>query len=74
MKWISCKDSLPNKAFGCLVTVDDYNPRTGETFPNILPYFVGYDGERWNDADGEEVPCEVLAWMPLPKPYKGETE
>ena len=32
---------------------------------NILPYFVGYDGEMWNDC-----PFEVTAWMPLPKPYK----
>lgn len=73
-EWIPVSERLPEEAFGCLVTVDDYNPVTGDSFPNLLPYFVGYDGERWNDYDGEEIPCEVLAWMPLPEPYKGEPD
>lgn len=30
--------------------------------------------ERWNDGDGEEIPFEVIVWMPLPKPYKEKTE
>ena len=65
---------LPEEAFGCLVTVWDTNPVTMEEFENILPYFVGWDGEQWNDADGEQCPFEVIAWMPLPEPYKGETD
>ena len=71
--WIPCSERLPEEAFGCLVTVMDCNPSTQTEFENILPYFVGYDGETWNDADGEEIPFEVVAWQPLPKPYqKGE--
>lgn len=68
--WISCSERLPEEAFGCLVTVMDCEPSTQTDFENILPYFVGYDGETWNDADGKEIPFEVIAWMPLPKPYK----
>ena len=68
--WISCSVRLPEEAFGCLVTVIDYETSTQTDFENILPYFVGYDGETWNDADGKEIPFEVIAWMPLPKPYK----
>ena len=68
--WISCSERLPEEAFGCLVTVIDCEPSTQTDFENILPYFVGYDGETWNDADGKEIPFEVIAWMPLPKPYK----
>ena len=68
--WISCSVRLPEEAFGCLVTVIDCEPSTQTDFENILPYFVGYDGETWNDADGKEIPFEVIAWMPLPKPYK----
>ena len=68
--WISCNERLPEEAFGCLVTVMDCEPSTQTDFENILPYFVGYDGETWNDADGKEIPFEVIAWMPLPKPYK----
>ena len=69
-QWIPCSERLPDKPFGCLVTVMDTEPMTCEEFENILPYFVGYDGEQWNDADGEQCPFEILAWMPLPEQYK----
>lgn len=68
--WIPCSERLPEESFGCLVTVMDCEPSTQTDFENILPYFVGYDGHRWNDADGEEIPFEVIAWQPLPEPYK----
>lgn len=68
--WIPCSERLPEEAFGCLVTVMDCEPSAQTDFENILPYFVGYDGHRWNDADGEEIPFEVIAWQPLPEPYK----
>ena len=73
-RWNPCSEKMPTEPFGCFVTVMDTNPITQEEFENILPYFVGWDGEQWNDADGERIPCEVLAWMPLPKPYKLEEE
>lgn len=68
--WIACSERLPEEAFGCLVTVMDCEPSTQTDFLNILPYFVGYDGCSWNDADGNVVPFEVIAWQPLPEPYK----
>lgn len=72
--WIPCSERLPEAPFGCLVTVEDEEPMTGALFPNLLPYFVGWDGEQWNDADGEQCPFEVLAWMPLPDPYEVEND
>ena len=68
--WIPVSERLPNEAYGCLVTVMDCEPSTQTEFENILPYFVGYDGETWNDADGEEIPFEVIAWQRLPLPFK----
>ena len=68
--WIPCSERLPEEPFGCLVTVIDCEPSTQTDFENILPYFVGYDGERWNDEDGNEIPFEVIAWQPLPEPFK----
>ena len=68
--WIACSDGLPEEPLGCLVTVIDCEPVTQTDFENILPYFVGYDGESWNDEDGNEIPFEVIAWRPLPEPYK----
>lgn len=67
--WIPCSERLPEEPFGCLVTVIDCEPVTQNEFENILPYFVGYDGHSWNDADGNEIPFEVIAWQPLPKPF-----
>ena len=72
--WIPVSEMLPDEAFGCLVTVMDCNPSTQTEFENILPYFVGYDGETWNDADGEEIPFEVVAWRKLPNPYQPKGE
>ena len=69
-KWIPVSERLPEESYGCLVTVMDCEPSTQTDFENILPYFVGYDGHRWNDADGETIPFEVIAWMPLPEPYR----
>lgn len=69
-KWIPVEERLPEESYGCLVTVMDCEPSTQTDFENILPYFVGYDGNGWNDADGETIPFEVIAWMPLPEPYR----
>ena len=70
--WIPCSERMPEEPFGCLVTVWDTDPVTMDEFENILPYFVGWDGEQWNDGDGLQCPFEVIAWMPLPNPYEGE--
>ena len=72
--WIPVSERLPDEAFGCLVTVMDCEASTKTEFENILPYFVGYDGETWNDADGEEIPFEVIAWKKLPQPYQPKGE
>lgn len=68
-RWIPCEERLPEEAYGCIVTVMDTNPMTFDEFENIYPDFVGWDGENWNDADGDSIPFEVIAWMPLPQPY-----
>ena len=68
-KWIPCSERLPESAFGCLVTVEE-DDIYGEPHRVLYPDFVGYDGETWNDADGKPIPFEVIAWMPLPEPYK----
>ena len=70
--WVNCEERMPEKCYGCLVTVWDTNPVTEEVFANLLPYFVGWDGEQWNDEEGKKIPFEVIAWMKLPNPYHWE--
>ncbi len=69
-KWIPCSERLPEEPYGCLVYVEATDRYTGEDYTALLPRFAGYDGERWNDDDGQEVPFEVLAWWKLPEPPK----
>lgn len=75
-QWISVKERLPEEPYGCLAVVWD-NPRyDGDMFLNYYPEFVGWDGETWNDADGEEIPLDVVYWMKMPQipepPKEGE--
>lgn len=72
--WIPCSKRLPEEAFGCLVVVEDTEPMTGKDFETILPYFVCYDSGSWCDAEGQEIPFEVIAWQPLPEPYQPKGE
>jgi len=74
-RWIPVSERLPESAFGCLVTVEE-DDRYGEPQEVLYPEFVGYDGETetWNNADGKEIPFDVIAWMPLPESWKGESE
>ena len=68
--WTPVTEGLPKEAFGCMVTVWDTDRRTQENFETVLPYPVGYDGETWNNAEGDVIPFEVIAWQPWPSPYK----
>ena len=70
--WISCSERLPEIPFGCFVTVEE-DDRNVEPQNVLYSEPVGYDGETWNRADGEPIPFEVVAWMPLPEPYKAES-
>ena len=65
-RWISVKERLPKQSLGVLVWCP--------TRKNI--YCAYYEEKQWwiFGAYWEKVTEEVVAWMPLPKPYKGESE
>ena len=66
-KWIPCKDRQPDK------------PKCGEESylvqerHVITPYSAYWDGECWSDSECE-VLDEIIAWQPLPAPYKPKGE
>lgn len=74
--WTPVSVGLPKEPYGCFVTVEDsfFNGYDWDDSEYLLPYFVGYDGESWNDADGKTLQLEVLAWIPAPDPYKEDKE
>ena len=68
-RWIPCEDRLPEPNLAVL----GYAPK----FDNI--FAVYYDSVcgwiTWNPVHDEPFPSfqgEIVAWMPLPEPYKGE--
>ena len=57
-KWIPCKERLPDKQGEYLTFIES----EGKTCYDISMY----DCYSWNYTEN----CSVLAWMPLPEPYK----
>ena len=85
--WIPCSERLPSKEernewidnnldgigylYPCLVTrYSSFNSDRAKNNPYVAKHY--FDGEDFLNA-GEEVCSEyIIAWMPLPDPYKGE--
>lgn len=64
-KWIPCSERLPDEFGEYLVTKKAIGWNCEEYNSNDIAYF---DNEGFHKAD------KVLAWMPLPKPYGGESD
>lgn len=79
--WIACSDRLPEESGYYLVTYHDWSdgnflPKYDNTYVRRLHYqisehFVGWNYPK-NIDDRAENDChkEVIAWQPLPEPYK----
>ena len=63
-QWIPCSERLPEKFGDYLVSVKRHGWNCEEYIENDIAY--------WDDLEGFHKAEEVLAWMPLPEPYKGE--
>lgn len=58
-EWVSVKDGMPNSQIECVVAAREHDLiYTHKTFAQ-------WDGERWIDANGEEV-RNVAAWTKAP--------
>lgn len=70
-RWIPVTERLPENNYACLVTVLALpNLKSEEDQGIVYPDYVGWDGEAWVNSDGCVIPFEVVAWMPLPEPFK----
>jgi hypothetical protein len=65
-KWIPCSERLPEEYGNYLVTSDE-DVDIGTFTPNTA---------KWSgcDADGFYWVYDIIAWMPLPEPYKESEE
>ena len=62
-KWIPCSERLPSERGWYLITVQGMN-----RFADMDYY---YGNSEWDEVSSKQ---KVIAWMPLPKPYREESE
>lgn len=81
--WISCKERLPEEDGDYLVTFEEgYAEDYGLDLVGIAPYEVDcegfgiwqeeFDPHTLGSLGSEWVDINVIAWQPLPEPYKEE--
>lgn len=67
-EWIPCSERLPEDV------------QIGDEYPTVIfctkentyaGFYEHYIGGRWWAEDGDYVVDDVIAWMPLPEPWKG---
>ena len=65
--WIPVSERLPSESGNYLITVADLRlGHIGEHTVTMADFYV--KAKKWNSI------VDVLAWMPLPEPYKPESE
>jgi len=74
--WIPCSERLPEEDGEYLIWCVSYDVTTGDKAINT--YGISYYDTQFEAWTGVHVGGflwnEVTAWMPLPKPYKEETD
>lgn len=75
-QWIPCSERLPEDDVYVLLTVrimdDSYNH-----VPFILTGCISWNQQCWwcaHDDDCKDANIDVMAWMPLPEPWRGDAE
>ena len=66
-RWRPIKDGLPEEEGRYLVSCDSCFAI------EIARSYINDEGDRWFCCDWND-PENIVAWMPLPKPYKGGDE
>ena len=73
-KWIPVTEALPKNAEFVLLTIRRLD-KSYSQIPFISVGYVSWNQNAWwcaHDGDCDAHNVEVLAWMPLPEPYRGE--
>lgn len=70
-QWIPCSERLPHGSCSDLVNVSIHEDSGDTPFDYTSCGWVTTDGEYW--IVDNEINNHVIAWMPLPECYKGES-
>ena len=72
-RWIPASKRLPKDYSPCLCTIR--NHYTYNNCVEVYCHVVVYDSDEkeWLD-ESSKLAFDVVAWMPLPQPYKAESE
>ena len=68
-QWIPCSERLPHGSCSDLVNVSIHDDSGDTPFDYTSCGWVTTDGEYW--IVDNEINNHVIAWMPLPEPYRG---
>ena len=69
-RWIPCSERLPHGSCSDLVNVSIHDDSGDTPFDYTSCGWVTTDGEYW--IVDNEINNHVIAWMPLPEPYRAE--
>ena len=69
-QWIPCSEWLPRGSYSDLVNVSIHDDSGDTPFDYTSCGWVTTDGEYW--IVDNEINNHVVAWMPLPEPWRGE--
>ena len=67
--WIPCGERLPEKRGRYIATVM-YKSKDSAPYDTIEAFYSKLDN-KWRDVI-DDAELDIIAWMPLPEPYKGE--
>ena len=77
-RWIPVSESekLPKRNMACLVAVGKFNLTQMAMYSDLMgtiDHRIFYQGD-YGDENFKDITQYVKAWMPLPEPYKEESE
>ena len=76
LQWIPCSERLPENSDEVLTTYI-VNGNKNKRYTETATYYDGDDGywsSPWDEYRVAGTRIDVIAWMPLPKPYKEDDD
>ncbi len=76
-RWIPVSERLPETSDTYIATADMYGVTLEEEWYQgsiVRPLFYNAHRKKWSSEEENTWVDDVIAWQPLPEPYKGEEE